>query len=891
MGMGAGVSGVLLHRVTARLAVLSVLSTLLLTTSPDLASGQSADDANSYRGWIATSRTFDSEYFAAGDSLYTARTWVVDTDPSSTKAVWSANIYYRHQEAGEWDCQKSEQAGVISGGRASLTPGRAVASERESHGLAAGTEMFAFSPEGVTNPEPTGSGVQWYCGDPEKHDMPFTESTAPDVAALPWPAASSWPSSAMRSGYSYINEQGALNTAVVCMTRETADRDEDGLPDAVDLDPERRGTPENLGDPGGLPGTAIEPQFDGPAGVQGLPSCPSAPYAAKSLMVALGDSYSSGEGAYAYEPATDVRGVNHCHRSRVSYPFTAFNALKASGYALDGVQSLACSGATVENLRPSSGVPFCGSGCHGSEARREPPQVEELARIAKLSNVEVVTLGIGGNDGGFADVIAGCFAGTNCVSKFDPAAGGELPGASIPEIQNRVTRLLPQIRDVAPDAMIVVVGYPVFIDKAYGGCPGSIGSNEAEWIRGQILDMNLALEQAAKNADGSIGRVRYLSLDEVYGNHVLCNADAAPQWLHDLNVSTRPVSDGCTISQKKLSFYEAGTGIYVCNESFHPKADGHAATGRALAACIRDTVCGSASTETVRTARELAGMPALVPTGEGGANCTGPTPFCIRPGHGYAVKASGFQPGTPVSVDLFSRGAHLAEVVADADGNVSAEFDIEPGTVMPGEHRLVLTGPGENAIVRSAEVKVTVTCETGLGDIPSTHPVCADVVWLRSTNVTHGYPDATYRPAGTVSRRQMASFLWRLAGEQAIPEGAPTFTDTADEPTVDAIRWLSGVGITTGYPDGRFGPGDGLTRGQMASFLWRFAGEPPVPADAPTYSDVPPTHPHANGIRWMGSQNITVGKADGTFGPGDTLIRKHMASFLRRFGEPRGLPE
>ena len=73
----------------------------------------------------------------------------------------------------------------------------------------------------------------------------------------------------------------------------------------------------------------------------------------------------------------------------------------------------------------------------------------------------------------------------------------------------------------------------------------------------------------------------------------------------------------------------------------------------------------------------------------------------------------------------------------------------------------------------------------------------------------------------------MATFLWRFAGEPRA--SSPAFADVpAGSYYHDAVGWLAAQGITTGTSPTTFSPHDIVTRAQMAAFLWRFAGEPPT---------------------------------------------------------------
>ena len=103
------------------------------------------------------------------------------------------------------------------------------------------------------------------------------------------------------------------------------------------------------------------------------------------------------------------------------------------------------------------------------------------------------------------------------------------------------------------------------------------------------------------------------------------------------------------------------------------------------------------------------------------------------------------------------------------------------------------------------------------------------VTWLAEEDITTGTTPTTFAPGDPVTRAQMATFLWRYDGR---PE--PASLDTAFVDVVagtfyeKAVAWLVEEDITTGTKPTTFSPGDPVTRGQMATFLWRLAGEPAV---------------------------------------------------------------
>lgn len=113
-------------------------------------------------------------------------------------------------------------------------------------------------------------------------------------------------------------------------------------------------------------------------------------------------------------------------------------------------------------------------------------------------------------------------------------------------------------------------------------------------------------------------------------------------------------------------------------------------------------------------------------------------------------------------------------------------------------------------------------------DINRSTPHAEDILWLAHSGITTGFADGTFKGGWTVNRQDMAAFLQRLAklsGEQ-IPVQPMQFRDVNDStPHADAIRWLGGTGISTGFvnKDGSrsFNGGSNVVRQDMAAFIYR----------------------------------------------------------------------
>ena len=169
-------------------------------------------------------------------------------------------------------------------------------------------------------------------------------------------------------------------------------------------------------------------------------------------------------------------------------------------------------------------------------------------------------------------------------------------------------------------------------------------------------------------------------------------------------------------------------------------------------------------------------------------------------------------------------------------------------------------------------------------DVADDGVFCNDIAWMSAQGITKGRGDGTYGPSDQVLRGHLAAFLHRYAQQPTPPADGATFLDVPESHLfATAIAWLAAEGITTGRPDGAFDPSGHITRGQMAAFLHRYAGEPDLPVDAPGFPDVPDGYIFADAILWLAHNGITNGRDDGTFDPAGALNRGQMSAFLARY--------
>ncbi|MCH0539515.1 SGNH/GDSL hydrolase family protein [Streptomyces sp. MUM 203J] len=218
--------------------------------------------------------------------------------------------------------------------------------------------------------------------------------------------------------------------------------------------------------------------------------------------VALGDSYSSGVGAGNYDGSS-----GSCKRTPRAYP-----ALWAAANAPSSFAFTACSGAKTHDVTNS--------------------------QIAPLnSGTDLVSITVGGNDAGFADVMTTCVlqSESSCVNRVNQAKSyvdDTLPG--------RLDSVYDAIRQKAPSARVVVLGYPRFY-KIGGSCVTGLTENERRAINGGADHLNAALAKRAADHGFTFADVR-----PAFTGHEICSGSS---WLHSvkwLNIgeSYHPTASG-----------------------------------------------------------------------------------------------------------------------------------------------------------------------------------------------------------------------------------------------------------------------------------------------------------------------------------------------------------
>ena len=167
-------------------------------------------------------------------------------------------------------------------------------------------------------------------------------------------------------------------------------------------------------------------------------------------------------------------------------------------------------------------------------------------------------------------------------------------------------------------------------------------------------------------------------------------------------------------------------------------------------------------------------------------------------------------------------------------------------------------------------------------DVPADAGDAEAIRWAADHRYINGYDDGRFGIGDAVTRAQLAAILYRAAGSPA-SSGASRFSDVeATAYYIDAASWAEDNGLIQGYPDGRFGVDDSVTRQQAAVILWRWAGSPE--ASAGDYADESSIADYARtAVDWSRSNGIIAARSDGRFAPNDSATRSEIASALYNY--------
>ena len=304
---------------------------------------------------------------------------------------------------------------------------------------------------------------------------------------------------------------------------------------------------------------------------------------ASGRYVALGDSYSAGEGLEPFETGTEDTddGGDRCHRSSAfAFPLL----LQFVPETPTKTVFRACSGANVENV-------FDVVQEHSGVANRLGLQVEN---DIGGDDVTLVTITIGGNDLDFAKVLSFCFdKGPDCSQLPYQGEYETLEAwadALIPQLKTELTGFFERLRQAFHKARIVVLGYPPLfpakqpsIHSVHSALCSVLfqrwSTPERQAIRDWGARLNRVIFEASEEA---LSRIEFVDIAPYFASHEPCGSGG--EWVRFVGLTNDAVRQG----------------------SFHPLPDGQRMMAR-IVSCYLDIFPSATDPRTKQTNYAMTG--------------------------------------------------------------------------------------------------------------------------------------------------------------------------------------------------------------------------------------------------------------------------------------------
>ena len=169
---------------------------------------------------------------------------------------------------------------------------------------------------------------------------------------------------------------------------------------------------------------------------------------------------------------------------------------------------------------------------------------------------------------------------------------------------------------------------------------------------------------------------------------------------------------------------------------------------------------------------------------------------------------------------------------------------------------------------------------TGFADVAADAWYAEAVEYVRDNGLMSGTSTTTFAPNDTMTRSMLATTLYREAGSPAV-SGSDAFTDTQEDAWyADAVLWASQEGVISGYGNGLFGTNDPVSREQIATILWRYAGSPSADAGQDFADESEIASYAVAAVDWARANGVVNGADGNRFLPRNSASRAEVAVML-----------
>jgi Uncharacterised Sugar-binding Domain./S-layer homology domain. len=224
-----------------------------------------------------------------------------------------------------------------------------------------------------------------------------------------------------------------------------------------------------------------------------------------------------------------------------------------------------------------------------------------------------------------------------------------------------------------------------------------------------------------------------------------------------------------------------------------------------------------------------------------------------------------------------------ATVISIPDEGYEVEYVTVNGVRFTGSE--IFTIP---SVKNATSVKVTFCKKISFTDVAKDAWFYQSVRFAVSRGLFKGITDSEFQPNTAMTRAMLVTVLYRLEGSPK-SDSANRFTDVSNAQWyTDAILWASNAGIVNGYDEKTFGTNDIITREQIVTILYRYAGFKKYETDKSNelsgYTDYSEVGAWAlPAMQWANATQLVLGTTDKTLSPKGNATRAQVAAILMRF--------
>lgn len=265
---------------------------------------------------------------------------------------------------------------------------------------------------------------------------------------------------------------------------------------------------------------------------------------------------------------------------------------------------------------------------------------------------------------------------------------------------------------------------------------------------------------------------------------------------------------------------------------------------------------------------------------------------CLASGSGN-VTAAAKRSGSILSLSITAKGSPVTDIPGGITLTVPVEYAF-PGTVAAlvrpdGTREIIrksIAADGSVIIpLRGSAVVEIMDNSKRFADVPAESWAADAAAFASARELFGGTGPDTFSPGAPMTRGMLAAVLHNLEGNP-VQAASVRFSDVEDGAWYAAgIRWAAACGIVDGYSGGLFGPGDTITREQLAVMLWRYAGRPAPTRLRLDFPDADQVSSWAlDALCWAAEQGILNGR-DSLLAPSGFATRAEAAQMLKNFLE------